>query len=261
MSINRIFAMVLRYTLNMRHSFDRLSDMFYWPAMDLLIWGLTGLYLAQLGKNSPHYLSVILIGLIFWLIIWRAQSEISINILSELWDRNLVNIFASPLKISEWIISFMIMGLIKTIISLIFTAALAFYLYKFNILSYGFYLIPFIGCLLMTGWAGGFFISGFLIRYGQKIQTIAWAGIAIIAPFSAVYYPLSVLPQWAQKVGLFIPSTYIFEGIRQILFTGHISLDKIILSIALNIFFLIVSVLFFIHMFNKSKKLGLGRLI
>jgi|SRR5436190_6280624 len=261
MNWNRVFAMVWRHTINLKHSYDRMTDMFYWPAMDLLIWGLTGLYLAHLTKNSSHYLEIILTGLVFWVVIWRAQYEITTNLLSELWDRNLVNIFSSPLTTEEWMASFMIFGVLKTIISFGFSAILAFIFYHYNILLFGLYLIPFFISLLLTGWAAGFFVAGFLIRYGNKIQTLAWVGVTLITPFSAIYYPLSVLPAWAQNIGLFIPSTYIFEGIRELLFTGKISPDKIFISFFLNVSYLILSVLFFMWMFRKSRKLGFGRMI
>ena len=261
MNFNRVKAMFLRYLINMRHNYDRLADMFYWPAMELFIWGLTGLYLAQLNSNSSQYLFVILNGLVFWIVIWRAQYEITTNLLAELWDRNIINIFSTPLKIREWIAAFMLFGLMKTIISLIFSAILAFIFYKYNIFAYGLYLIPFLASLLLTGWAGGFFVAAFLIRFGMKIQTIAWAGIVIIVPFSAIYYPLSILPDWVQIVGKFIPSTYIFEGLRQLLFTGTLSFDKLLISFALNILYLILSIWFFVKMFKTSRKLGLGRLI
>lgn len=261
MNWKRVFAMVIRYGVNLKHSYDRLTDMFYWPAMDLLIWGVTGLYLATFSPNTAHYLSIVISGLIFWIIIWRAQYEISTNLLAELWDRNLINIFSSPLTISEWSASFMIFGLIKTIISVCFSAALSFWFYHYNIFMFGWYLIPFSISLLLTGWAGGFFVAGFLIRYGNKIQTLAWAGVALIAPFSAVYYPLSILPGWAQNIGRFIPSTYIFEDIRQMLSGNTPSISYIAISFGLNIIYIILSFLFFKWMFEKSRKLGLGRLI
>lgn len=261
MNVNRVRAMLYRYLINTKHNYDRLTDMFYWPAMDLFIWGLTGLYIAQLNSNSSQYLFVILNGLVFWIVIWRAQYEITTNLLAELWDRNIINIFSTPLKIREWIAAFMIFGLMKTIVSLAFSALLAFIFYKYNIFSYGFYLLPFLTSLLLTGWAGGFFVAAFLIRYGMKIQTLAWAGIAVIAPFSAVYYPLSILPDWVQIVGKLIPSTYIFEGLRQLLFTGTLSFDKLVISFMLNILYLTLSIWFFVRMFVTSRKLGLGRLI
>lgn len=253
--------MVIRYTINMRHSLDRLSDMFYWPLMDLLLWGLTGLYFSKINASNPHSVQIILTGVVFWLVVWRGQYEINLNLLAELWDKNLVNIFVTPLKISEWILSLLIFGFLKMIASLIFVAVVSFILYKFNVFMYGLFIIPVIISLMLTGWTIGFIVASALIMFGERIQTIAWIGGAILAPFSAIYYPLSILPAWAQKAALFIPSSYMFEGMREFILTGTISLEKFLISFSLNIIYLTLSIWLFMSMFKKSRKLGLGRLI
>ncbi|MBI4079318.1 MAG: ABC transporter permease [Candidatus Levybacteria bacterium] len=235
--------------------------MFYWPAMDLFIWGLTGLYLATLSNNSKELIFVILNGLVFWIIIWRAQYEINVNILSEMWDKNLVNVVASPLTIWEWITSLIIVGFIKMIISLSFSAIIAFIFYQYNIFMFGLQLLPITIGLLLFGWSAGFIVAGFIVRYGIKIQTAAWTGVALIAPFSALYYPLSILPNWAQKIALVLPPSHIFEGMRDVLFKGYFPAEKLFIGFALNIPYLLLSLWFFVFMFNKSKKIGLGRLI
>lgn len=261
-SVNRVNAMLFRYTYNMRHSFDRLSDMFYWPAMDILIWGLTGLYfINKTGDEFSNLLFVVISGLVFWIVVWRTQYEITTNLLCEIWDKNLVNIFAGPLKLSEWIIAFMVFGVIKMTISLAFSGMFAYLLYQLNILIYGFYLIPLVANLILTGWVTGFFVGGILVRFGNTIQTLAWAGVYLIAPFSGIFYPIVILPEWARNVSGFIPTSYIFEGFREIIFTGKLSYDKIIISLALNLVYLVLSIWFFTFMFHKSRKLGLGRLI
>jgi ABC-2 type transport system permease protein len=260
MNIRRILAMVQKHTYTLIHSYDRLSDMFYWPVMDLLIWGMTGIYFAQLNSNSPHTITVILTGLIFWIITWRAQYEITINLLSELWDRNLVNIFASPLTIYEWVLSVIIFGSMKLIVSLSFSAIIAFIFYKYQFFQFGWWIIPIVINLIMTGWTAGFIVAAIIIRFGTKVQTIAWGGAYLVAPFSALYYPLSVLPQWAQKIALFFPTSYSFEALRQHIFTGNVSFEKIIISFALNIIYLVLSLCLFIFMFKQSKKIGLGKL-
>lgn len=261
MNWHRVWAMVLRYFINLKHNLDRLSDMFYWPAFDIFLWGLTGIYFAQFSKNPHGTISIILAGLVFWIVIWRAQYEINVNIMAEIWDKNLVNIFASPLTIKEWIASLMIVGLTKMIVSVAFSATIAFILYKYNIFLYGFVLIPCVISLLLTGWGFGFFVAGFIIKYGVKVQTFAWTGVAMLAPFSGLYYPLSVLPHWAQKVSMFVPPSYVFESLRDILEKGSLSWEKLLISFALDIVYIIIGMWFFIFMFKKSRKLGFGRLI
>lgn len=258
---NLIFAMIVRYFYGWRHNLDRLMDSFYWPVMDLLLWGLTSVYIKKATHDVPQIIPILLTGVVFWSVIWRSQYEISVNMLAEFWDKNLVNVFSSPLQLREWIIAVMGMGTIKMLMTLVFSSLLAFILYAYNIFIYGFLLLPFMASLLLTGWFLGFLVTAIIVRFGQTLQTFAWAGPVIIAPFSALYYPVSALPFWAQDVSRFVPSSYIFEGMREILFTGHFSYDKLFISFVLNIFYLILSVGFFVSMFNKSKKLGLGRLI
>ncbi|MDO8582949.1 MAG: hypothetical protein Q7R51_00275 [bacterium] len=261
MKYQRINAIILRHLYNFKHSLDRLSDSFYWPAMDLILWGLTSIYIRNSSSNVPFIVLAIITGLIFWQSVWRSQYEITVNFITEIWDRNLVNIFASPITIAEWITSVMILGIIKMSLSLSFAIILAIILYQTSIFSFGLILIPFFISLLMTGWAAGFIVAGLIARYGIKIQTLAWVGVTIIMPFSAVFYPVSILPIWAQKIAMLTPTSYIFEGMREILFTGKLSYEKLFISFGLNTVYLILAISFFIFMFNKSRKLGLGRLI
>lgn len=261
MSLRRIMAMNKRYLYTLIHSYDRLSDMFYWPVMDILVWGITGLYFANLSQNPKETATVLLTGLIFWIITWRSQYEITVNLLTEMWDRNLVNIFSSPLKISEWILSVTIYGGLKMAVSLVFSAITAFILYKYAFFQFGWWLAPIVISLCLTGWAIGFLVASIIIRFGMKAQTLAWTGAYIIVPFSAIYYPLSILPKWAQDIAYFIPSSHIFEAMRQHIALNTVSVDRILISFAFNIIYLILSILIFTYSFKKSKQKGLGRLI
>jgi ABC-2 type transport system permease protein len=261
MNINRIKAVLLRYYYALLSSLDRMADAVYWPILDLVIWGLTSAYLKDISNNLPFIVLAIISGLIFWLIVWRSQYEITINLMAEIWDRNLINFFASPLKVSEWMISVVICGIVKMLASVTVAVFVSYILYSVNIFTLGFAIIPFMISLMTTGWIVGFLVSGLIIRYGERIQTLAWVGPSILMPFSAVFYPLKVLPAWAQNIAAFVPTSYIFEGMREVLFTGTFSLDKLFLSLALNLIYLILSILFFVFMFNKSKEHGFGRLI
>lgn len=259
MKLQRIYAIILRYMYLFRQSFDKLTDAFYWPTIDLLIWGLTSAYLQTFSHNS-QILILILSGLIFWYMIWRSQYEITVNILEELWDKNLINIFVAPLKFTEWIFSLLILGVIKALLSLIFMAFLAFFLYKVQILAIGLYLIPFVALLIMTGWWVGFLVAGIILRYGTRIQTLAWSVVAIISPFSAIYYPVSVLPQWAQYVAAAIPASYIFEGMREVLKNHTLDPQKLVLALLLNSIYLLLSVIYLKRSFDKRLDKGLVNL-
>lgn len=226
----------------------------------MLIWGLTASYVIK-ESNTPILLTVMLTGLIFWLIIWQTQLEMNLTLFSEVWDRNLVNIFASPLTVHEWIVANILFGLVKMALGIGISAIAAFFFFQYNVFIFGISLIPIVVSLILTGWIVGLFIGGLLIRFGQTIQAIAWAGIYLVVPFFAVYYSITILPGWAQFVGHLLPPSYVFEAMRDMIYTGYLSYDKLLISFALNGIYLALSIWFFIAMFNKSKKLGLGRLI
>lgn len=257
MKFHRIYAIFLRFMYLFRNSYDRMSDVFYWPTVDILLWGLTSAYVMTVSTDKKILMSI-LGGLILWFVVWRAQYEISVNILEDLWNKNLVNIFVSPLKFSEWILAFLLIGVIKIIISVIFAACLAYGLYKVNIFMYGLYLLPAIPLLTMTGWTIGMFVSSFILRFGTRIQTIAWSLPYIIAPFAAIYFPLAILPEWAQKIAWFIPVSHVFESARKVIYEGKIDYQSLLISLILNIIYLTGSVLLLRNSFKKVLNKGLA---
>jgi len=257
---NRIYAIILRNLFSFKHSFDRLSDVFYWPIIDLILWGLTSAYFTKYAANIPQLTLILLSGVLLWIIVWRGQSEITIGILDDLWNRNLINLFASPLKFSEWIMALIALGIIKAIISFLFGVLVAYLLYAVNIAPYAFYLIPFALLLIMAGWSMGFFIAALILRFGTRIQTLAWTAPWVLSPFSAIYYPVSILPDWAQKISSLLPTSYIFEGMREVINTGNLDSMKIIISLTLNIIYLTLSVYFLKSSFNKIMRSGLNSL-
>lgn len=256
-----ISAMVRRYVYNLKHDLNSLTDAFYQPAMEVFIWGITSTYLKTASGNLSHLVILLLSGVVFWIAVNQAQQSISVNLMREFWDRNLVNIFASPIRIREWIAAVIIEGVIRTLLALMFAILLVLILYKTNLFTYGILMIPFMISLFLTGWAIGFFISGLIIRFGHTFQAFAWIGVTLLAPFSAVFYPLSALPEWMQIIGKLLPTSYIFQGMREVLNSGKIPYEQISVSFALNTFYLVLSIWFFVRMFNKSRELGLGRLV
>jgi len=243
-----------------RRSFDRMSDVFYWPTIDLLLWGLTSQYFRSFTPDANKVLLMIITGILFWIIAWRGQYEISVNMLEDLWNENFINIFVSPIKFSEWVISFLIIGILKGILSLVFAAGIAFILYHVHIFNYGFYLLPFLFSLLLTGWWVGFFVGGLILRFGTKVQTFAWTLVMVMSPFAAIYYPVSILPDWAQIIAKFVPPSYIFEGARSILYNGNFDWLNLVYSFGLNFIYLLLGYLFLYNSFKKIMNKGMVHL-
>ncbi len=260
MKFYRVKAIIVRHLYNFRHSGDKITDAFYWPAMDILLWGLTSSYFLSTSKNIPNIVAILLTGLVYWQAVWRNQYEVTANLLEELWSKNMVNLFASPLTIWEWIMGVLLLGLSKMLVTVGFAALLVLVFYAVNVFATGWLFLPFLVLLLMTGWWVGFLVAGIIISYGTRIQTLAWAGVYALAPFSGIYYPIATLPNWAQKVAQFVPTSYVFEGMRTVLAGGAMPVRNILISLGLNTVYLTLAMSLFVYLFNKRKAKGLAQL-
>lgn len=261
MNINRIYAIVLRNLYTFRSNYDRIFDAFYWPTLEIIIWGITSHYIISLSKEFSYVLILIISGLTFWFIVGRSQYETNVALLEDIWSKNLINIFVSPLTFFEWIVGVLTIGIIKSMISFGTAAVVAFLFYKFSIFMYGFYLLPFILLLMMTGWWVSFFIGGAILRYGTKVQTFAWTLISLLSPFSGVYYPISTLPEFIQKVSYLLPTTYVFEGMREIIFQHTLNPYTLLMALLLNMIYLIFGILYMRRSYNTTLNKGLLKIV
>ena len=98
------------------------------------------------------------------------------------------------------------------------------------------------------------------LYFGQRFQMLAWMTTYGFAPFSAIYYPMNALPTWAQAIGKCLPMSYVFEGMRKVLKEGRFDMYDFGMSLALNGLYLILSLLLFRFLFEKSRAKGLSRL-
>ena len=259
MKWHRIYGLMLRHLYHIKRNIDFLVAPFYWPLIDLFIWGITSSYFQSQAPNTPNIIVSIVSAIVLWVFVSRSYFEVSVNITMELWDRNLINLFASPLMFGEWVIALILFGLVRVLMSFVSTVILAYVFYKVGVFSYGFYLIPFSLLLMGTGWWLAFFVSSFVVRYGSKVQIIVWSTIALISPLSAIYYPVSILPKFAQNMAAFVPTSYVFEGLREVINTGHLDPKKVYISAILTVIYIIASLLLFWWNFKKTLEKGLSQ--
>ena len=148
------------------------------------------------------------------------------------------------------------MAFLKLIVSILFMFLLANLLYEFKITAMGFYVIPAALGLIVFGWTLSMMVQGCVLRFGHTIEVFIWAIAVLMQPLSCVFYPVSVLPAWAQKVALFFPSTYLFENMRQMMSGKGLNWEQLGISWALNILYFVLSVWFFYRSFAYAKKIG-----
>ncbi len=257
MRLYRVTALIIRHLYLYRRSLPRIMEIFYWPFLDLVIWGFITLYLAQYQSQVPGFVTFFLGALILWDMLFRAQQGITITFLEELWARNLMNLFASPLKPSEFLAATMAMSVLKvTIVSIVMgVCALAFYSY--NVLMIGLWLIPFVFNLVVTGWIIGVFTTSLIMRFGQEAEVLAWSMVFLFQPISCVFYPMEVLPTWLKGIAWVNPAAHIFEGMRAVLNTGGTPFSNLVWAAGLNGVLLVAVITWFYRTIAYCKDQGL----
>ena len=256
-SAERIWAVFRRYCYLHRRSVVRSFDLFFWPVMELLLFGFLALYIRNVAPDSLGGVIFFLIGaLISWDIHYRAQQAVTVPLLDELWTRNLIHLVISPLRLWEWIAATFFYGALKVgIITLILTG-LAKALYAFDFWRVGWEFAPMAGGLLMFGWALGLFTSALLIRYGLAGEALIWGVPFLIQPFSCVFYPLSTLPAWAQPIARILPTTYAFEGLRAALRHEPVPSSTWIGLFGLGLVYFAAGVAVLVWMLRKARREG-----
>jgi len=252
----RVFALVLRYTYLYRRSVPRLIEMIFWPMMDLLVWGFVTAYLLQLKPGAPGLVTFLLGAMIFWDIMYRSQQALSLSFLEDLWSRNIMNLFASPVRLHEFLAATFLVGLFKVAVITTVLTAMALGLYQFNLLEMGVSLVPFFVNLLVMGWALGMVTVAIILRFGIGAEALAWAVPFFLQPLAAVFYPVDVLPGWLQPVALSIPATHVFEGVRHMLQGGAFPAAMLLRAAALNALWLLGAGAFFVIMFRSARDRG-----
>ncbi|MBI5393188.1 ABC transporter permease [Candidatus Woesearchaeota archaeon] len=257
MKWHRIKALLLKYFYISINSVDRWFDIFYWPIIDIFVWGFASFYIKEL--SNFNLLSVLMGGIILWVFVWKSSQDIATFVLEDFWARNLYNLFSSPMRISEHVASIIIFAFLRGLISFSFLILLAYLLYSFNIFTLPILFIAVaIFILSLIGWVIGLFIVSLILRFGQRIQILAWSIVWIVQPFSCVFYPLSSIPAWAKPIASILPTTYVFENMRAFFLEGRaINYGELLYAFMITLLLLVIVAIFLTRSYAKAKQSGI----
>ncbi len=266
MNPRRIWGMIYRHLCLLRHSGPRALELVYWPTLQMCIWGFTTSYLVSRGAGSDPAVSngtaaiaiaggALLGGVLLWEVTLRSQMGVAITFLEELWSRNLGHIFVSPLRPWELIAAQLAVSFLRTLIGVLPAILLAYLLYAFDLFQIGPILILFFANLMVMGWWIALAVCSLILRHGLGAEMLAWSVTFGLAPLSAVFYPVSVLPAAIQPVALALPATHVFEGMRAAL-QGTVRWDHLLYAAVLNVLWAIGAAVLFAWQFRRARTSG-----
>jgi ABC-2 type transport system permease protein len=251
-----IRALMIKYAFVVSRNTFRLLDLFFWPVMDLILWGMVTAYMMKVSNSPPAMITFLIAAIILWNVLYRAQQLVSVSFLDDVWSRNLLNIFGAPIRAREYVGAACLMGLLQGLIVFTLLSLIALFLHSLNVFSLGFMLLFFFANLLVMGWSLGLMVTGCILKWGPPAEALAWAVPGLVQPIAAVFYPVSVLPQWLQPVALCFPAAHIFEGMRASLAGLPIEPYHIWLALTLNVVYLGLFGYFFSTSLEDAKQRG-----
>ncbi len=257
MNLNRVGAIILRHIFLTMHQLERFFDVIISPILVLVLWGFLAAYVQ--GLQSQTLAAFLMGGMILWVVFEKVSTDIGVNFMFDIWDKNVINVLASPITFAEYIGALVIISFIKILVALTSMLLIAGIFYNFQVTDLGFGLALLWVNLFIFAVSFGILNITMVLRYGHSIGPLTWILPFFLQPFAAVFYPVSILPPVFQKVALMLPLSHVFEGMRFTLRTGQFDFNSFWLAVLLNAVYFTASITFFV--FTLRKVISNGRLV
>jgi ABC-2 type transport system permease protein len=255
MNVLRIYALVLRQYYLLRDNPTRFTQIFMWVLLEIISWGFISKYVSTLAQTD---VSLVFLGcLLLWEFLTRVMQGLTTAFFEDVWSRNFLNIFSSPLTIGEYTASLIVTSIATSALGLVGMILFAGLAFGLDFAAYGVLFAPFLLVLFLMGIALGIFGVALVLRFGPSAEWFIWPIPGILAPFAGVFYPVSTLPTWMQWVSALVPPSYIFEGMRALLAGKPFNPGAYFLALGLSIAYIAVMYAFFISVYRRAVRTGL----
>ena len=256
MKIRRILSLMLRHLYLIKASFPRIIDLIYWPTVQIILWGFVSKFFTMHSTYFNNTVGIILTAAILYDFLFRSSISYNMLFLEEIWSRNLINLFVSPLKISEIVVALTCTALIRTLIGLVPAVLIAIPLFGISLMDLGLPLLLLLFSLYLFGITLGLLVTAGLVRFGPSFENIAWASLFFLAPLGCIYYPIDILPHWLQIIAKFLPLVHVFEEMRNILIYDIIDLYQILKAILISFIYFALGIIVFYWSYNGARDRG-----
>lgn len=253
----RIAAVVLRHWYILRSSPARVVPLFAWVAIDIVLWGFITKYLNTVAASGVNFVPSMLGAVLLWDFLTRVMMGVTTAFFEDVWSRNFLNVFATPLKISEYVSGMVLTSIATSSLALVVMLVLASAAFGLSFLGYGVSLIPLLLVLFLSGIALGIFGSAVVLRLGPAAEWFIWPIPALLSPFAGVFYPISTLPPWMQWASRLLPPSYVFEAVRHVVAGQPVSGTMLLGGSGLAVVYLLLACWFFGRIYRHAVRTGL----
>ena len=257
MQMRRAAAIVLRNFYLMRGSPARLVPLFAWVTIDIVLWGFITKFLNRVSASGFNFVPALLGAVLLWDFLVRVMQGVTMAFFEDVWARNFLNVFASPLSIGEYVTGLVLSSIATSSVGLVVMVALASAAFGLSFFDYGPALAGFLMVLFLFAIALGIAACALVLRMGPAAEWFIWPIPALISPFAGVFYPLSTLPRWMQAISHVLPPSYVFEGMRGIVTGKPASGSLLLLASAMAVGYIVIAGWGFARVYRLAVRTGL----
>jgi ABC-2 type transport system permease protein len=254
---SRVSAIVVRQFWLMRGSPARILSLFSWILIDIVLWGFLSRYLNTVVSSGYDFVPVLLGAVLLWDFFTRVMQGVTMVFFEDVWSRNFLNIFASPISIAEYVFGLVVSSVATSFAGLLAMLVLATAVFGLQILAYGTWVFAYLFVLFLFGIALGVIATALVLRLGPAAEWFIWPIPALISPFAGVLYPLETLPEWMQAVALALPPSYVFEGLRATIRGGTVSSAGLATGTVLAVLYVFAASWIFTSTYKRAVRTGL----
>lgn len=257
MNLKRTLALALRQFYLLRGGPTRILPMFAWVAIDIVLWGFITRHLNTVASAGFNFVPAMLGAVLLWDFLVRVMQGVTTAFLEDVWSRNFLNIFATPLSIAEYVSGLVVSSIATSAVGLIVMLVLSTLVFGLSFFVYGLFLVPFLLALFLFGVALGVFGCAIVLRLGPVAEWLIWPIPALLSPLACVFYPRSALPAWMQYLARLLPPSWVFEAMRKVVSGGAASPAELLWSVGLALFYILLAACFFTRVYGYAVRSGL----
>jgi ABC-2 type transport system permease protein len=257
MKTRRVAAIALRQFYLFRGSVTRMVPLFVWAAIDIVLWGFITRYLNSVTSAGFDFVPVLLGAVLLWDFFTRVMQGVTLAFFEDVWSRNFLNIFASPLTITEYLTGLVLTSITTSAVGLVVMVLLAAAVFGLSFLSYGAMLVALVLVLFTFGIALGVAACAVVLRFGPSAEWFVWPIPGLLSPFAGVFYPIATLPRWMQAIAAILPPAHVFEGLRAVVMGGAVVPARLAVAAALAIVYLLGACWVFTRVYRQAVRTGL----
>jgi ABC-2 type transport system permease protein len=248
---------VLRQVYLYRGSPVRILPLFAWVAIDVLLWGFFTRYVNSVAAPRLDFVPAVLGAVMMWDFLIRVMQGLTTTFFEDVWSRNFLNVFASPLSITEYVSGLVVSSVASSAVGLLVMLIMASVVFGLSFFVYGLAIIPLMLVLFLFGVTLGILSCAVVIRLGPAAEWLIWPLPAMLSPLACVFYPLSALPHWLQIPARMMPPAYVFEAMRGIVAGRGFSGASFAIAVVMAIVYVMLAGWFFAHIYRYAVRMGL----